>query len=163
MRSVSVVVPTIGRPESLRLMLDSIVRQVYPVNELIVADASGEPDTRDLLMMVEPALPGCSVKWIRVESPNAAAQRDLAIRASKSDFVFLVDDDVVAVDSEFPQLLDEPLRLENGQELWNTDADERRDGGILEHGVDLVDDLALRVRFDHASNSRDGGVGSRGR
>ena len=105
MRSVSVVVPTIGRPESLRLTLDSIVRQVYPVNELIVADASGEPDTRDLLMMVEPALPGCSVKWIRVESPNAAAQRDLAIRASKSDFVFLVDDDVVLEDECLEELV----------------------------------------------------------
>jgi len=42
----------------------------------------------------------------------------------------LVDDDVVRVDAALGQLLDQPLRLVQGQELGDTHADE---GGLLLH------------------------------
>mmetsp|Transcript_6820 Transcript_6820/g.14707 ORF Transcript_6820/g.14707 Transcript_6820/m.14707 type:complete len:340 (+) Transcript_6820:154-1173(+) len=74
----------------------------------------------------------------------------------------LVDDHVMAVDAEFRQLLHEPLRLENGQELRDAHADEGRRLRIAEGGVDFSDDGPRLLQFsDH--HVRDiFSVGSRG-
>ena len=53
----------------------------------------------------------------------------------------LINYDVVGVDFELGQLLDQPLRLVEGQELRDANAHEGGFVRVLELVVDLVDDL----------------------
>ena len=42
---ISVIVATIGRPQSLERLLASLVRQTASVHEVVIADGSGVSDT----------------------------------------------------------------------------------------------------------------------
>jgi GT2 family glycosyltransferase len=87
---ISVIIPTIGRPASLRRLLVSLARQTLPVDEIIVADASGSEDTQTVLQ----SLPSLPTTHLRVREPNAVHQRQAAIAAAKGDMFLLLDDDV---------------------------------------------------------------------
>lgn len=84
--------PTIGRPDSLRALLDSLAAQTRRVDEVIVADASNDRETQTLVANSKFDL---AVKHITVQPPNAARQRTAAIEKARGEYLLFLDDDVV--------------------------------------------------------------------
>src|SRR4051812_31641560 len=93
--TISAIIPTIGRPESLRNLLESLRTQTVKVSEVVVADGSSTDDTEAVIDDPEWKAKGFLVRHIRVRPPNAVRQREVAIDASQGDFLLLLDDDVV--------------------------------------------------------------------
>jgi GT2 family glycosyltransferase len=108
--SVSVIVPTAGRPERLHRCLSSITRLTYPNFEVIVADNRPD-DHRTREVVCELAARGRPVRYLRAPLPGSAAARNQALAESRADIVAFTDDDV-EVDAEWLDWLVEPFRLD---------------------------------------------------
>jgi GT2 family glycosyltransferase len=91
---ISAIVPTIGRPESLRALLDSLAAQTRLVDEVIVADASVDDFTQKIVFdfVLKSAL---IVNRVAVHPANAVRQRTAAIEVAHGDLLLFLDDDVV--------------------------------------------------------------------
>ena len=94
-RGISVIVPTIGRPDSLRRMLDSLCRQTHAVHEVIVADGSSTCETSTVVSDTCWERAGLKVERVAVHPPNAVRQRQAAIGLAGGEYLLLLDDDVV--------------------------------------------------------------------
>ena len=92
--AISVIVPTIGRPASLRRLLMSLVNQTKAVSEVVIADASTTDETAQIVNDPEWARLGLRITRIVVTPPNAVRQRQAAIRESTGSLLLLLDDDV---------------------------------------------------------------------
>lgn len=93
--SISAIVPTIGRPDSLRALLSSLTEQTQIVDEVIIADASGNDETSLLLNEPQWQKLGLNVRREVVDPPNAVRQREAAIKIATGEFLLFLDDDVV--------------------------------------------------------------------
>jgi GT2 family glycosyltransferase len=93
--SISAIVPTIGRADSLRALLESIAVQTRRVDEVIVADASTDPDTKKVVADLRWQEAGLVVKHVPVCPPNAVRQRMAAIEIARGENLLILDDDVV--------------------------------------------------------------------
>ena len=82
---VSVIVPTIGRPESLTRLLDSLARQSRQPDEVIVSDGSHGPEVARVVTQPAWTARGLNVKRIAVQPPNAVSQRVAAIADSRGE------------------------------------------------------------------------------
>ena len=92
---VSAIVPTIGRPDSLGRLLESLARQSQTPDEVIVADGSSNAETTAIVFDKIWRDRNLLVKRVGVRPPNAVRQRLAAIAASRGQFLLLLDDDVV--------------------------------------------------------------------
>ncbi|HJP91863.1 MAG TPA: glycosyltransferase [Pyrinomonadaceae bacterium] len=92
---VSAIVPTIGRAESLRALLISLADQTCTVDEVIVADASTDSQTAEVIADPEWQRAGLVVTRVTVHPPNAVRQRMAAIEIARGENLLLLDDDVV--------------------------------------------------------------------
>lgn len=104
--SISAIVPTIGRANSLRALLESLAAQKYPVDEVIVADASSDSETATVSADLKWNDAGLLVKHIKVYPPNAVRQRQAAINIATGDLLLFLDDDVVLESDCVASLLD---------------------------------------------------------
>lgn len=95
MATISTIIPTIGRAESLRALLESILRQTRRPNEILVADGSDAGAIAALVSEPEWISQGLMITHLKVSPPNAVRQREAAIARSNGDYLFLLDDDVV--------------------------------------------------------------------
>ena len=105
--SISAIVPTIGRADSLRALLQSLSAQTHKVDEIIVADASSGDETK--LLLDEPQWRELNVRREVVNPPNAVRQREAAIKVARGEFLLFVDDDVVLEHECVAHLID-PLK-----------------------------------------------------
>ena len=92
---ISVIVPTIGRPESLSQLLESLAVQTQKPDEIIVADGSSTDDIKNIVEDATWTAKSLTLKHIKVHPPNAVRQRQAAIAQSQGEFLLLLDDDVV--------------------------------------------------------------------
>jgi GT2 family glycosyltransferase len=92
--SISVIVPTIGRAESLRRLLHSLSLQTFKVNEVIVADASRREETSAVAHDHQWASANLTVTHLRINAANAVRQREAAIEVAKGEYLLFLDDDV---------------------------------------------------------------------
>lgn len=93
--SISVIVPTIGRPESLRNLLQSLSIQTVRVAEVVVADGSSTGETEAVINDPMWKSKGLILRHVRVRPPNAVRQREAAISQAEGELLLLLDDDVV--------------------------------------------------------------------
>ena len=93
--TVAAVVVTRNRIDLLRRTLQSIRESEYPVTEVIVSDDSSTDETAEMLASEFPDVR-------RVEGPRRgiSANRNRGMRAVRSEFILLSDDDML-VDSAF--------------------------------------------------------------
>ena len=91
---ISVIVPTIGRPQSLERLLVSLVQQTQRVDEVVIADGSSTTETAEVAARSEWAERGLRVTRIPMQPPHAVRQREAAIAASSGELLLLLDDDV---------------------------------------------------------------------
>lgn len=101
--AVTVVVPTRGRPELLRIAVESIVAQRYPgdVTCLVVHDQEGPDESLEDL-----TTPGRTVRvTVNPGVPGLSASRNAGLALVETDFVASCDDD----DSWLPDKLDRQM------------------------------------------------------
>jgi GT2 family glycosyltransferase len=92
---VSVIVPTIGRPDSLRRLLESLRDQTVAAHEILIADGSDTGAIAALTNDTEWSRARLPLRRIDVHPPNAVKQRCAAIVEATGDFLLFLDDDVV--------------------------------------------------------------------
>jgi GT2 family glycosyltransferase len=93
--SISAIIPTIGRPESLRNLLQSLCIQTVKVDEVVVADGSSTGETEAVVNDPRWKAEDLLVRHVRVQPPNAVRQREAAISRAGGELLLLLDDDVV--------------------------------------------------------------------
>jgi GT2 family glycosyltransferase len=95
MHGISVIVPTIGRPESLEALLESLRTQTRRPDQVLVADASDNDRVMRLVAEARWRAAGLAIEHLRVTPPNAVGQREAAIARATGEVLLLLDDDVV--------------------------------------------------------------------
>jgi O-antigen biosynthesis protein len=109
--SVSVIIPTAGRPECLRRCLSSIMRLAYPDYEVIVAD--NRPDDHSTRRVVDEFVArGHAVRYVSESLPGSAVARNRGVAESSAEIVAFTDDDV-EVDARWLDWLVEPFRVDS--------------------------------------------------
>jgi glycosyltransferase involved in cell wall biosynthesis len=90
MSSISVVIPTRGRPALLRRALASVAAQTAPPWETIVV-VDG-PDPESLALLESLGMP--NLRWqVNAESVGASEARNQGVRAAGGEWIALLDDD----------------------------------------------------------------------
>lgn len=90
--SISVVLSTRNRADSLARLLDGLARQVdAPRFEVIVADNGSTDGTPDLLRRGHP---GLDLRSVRVDTPGKGRALNAALRLARGELVVFTDDDV---------------------------------------------------------------------
>lgn len=104
--TISAIVPTIGRVDSLAALFDALAAQTRRPDEVIVADGSDGDAIRTLAGDSRWRDRQLDVHYLRVHPPNAVRQRSAAITASAGTLLLLLDDDVVPEPRCVESLLD---------------------------------------------------------
>src|SRR5688572_3377138 len=88
---ISAIVPTIGRPESLKALLESLAAQTRNVDEVIVADASVDQRLEEISNHFKNQFV-LNVNRVAVHPPNAVRQRTAAINLARGEYLLFLDD-----------------------------------------------------------------------
>lgn len=110
---ISVVTPTLDRPDDVRALLHSLAAQTVPPLELVLVD--GGPDTmretERAVAELRDAMP-YAIQYIRATG-GTAAQRNVGLDAARGAFVAFVDDDMLLEPPFFEVMLAELARPEH--------------------------------------------------
>ncbi len=95
-KSVALVVTTYNRPDALNLVLDSVARQSVLPDEVVVGDDGSTESTREIVeqWISERKFP-LTHAWQEDLGFRAAACRNLAIKKTKSEYIVLIDGDML--------------------------------------------------------------------
>lgn len=85
--TISVVIPTRNRPDSLNRLLKSVNAQTLQPNEIIIVDSSDEDIADDLLATK------VNLKLLKTH-PSVCLQRNKGIAVAESSYILLCDDDI---------------------------------------------------------------------
>lgn len=143
---LSVVVPTYGRPDSIRRCLAALARLEYPphaLEVLVVDDASPEP-----VELEDHALPG-TLRVIRApRNRGPAAARNLGAREATGEVLLFTDDDC-RPDPEWAAALARRLHSEPDALVGGATENALRDNVFAQASQDLV--AYLYEAFDRSS------------
>ncbi len=103
--TLSVVTPTLKRPQEIRELLENLRNQSVMPTEVIIVDgiAGDESETEEVISQIGPQLP-FAVKYIR-HGGGTAIQRNVGIDEAKGDLVAFIDDDVRLDRSFFEEMV----------------------------------------------------------
>ena len=93
-QSVSAIIATVGRPESLTRCLESLANQTVPVAEVIVVHCGDDAETLGVTQDVRWSSAALDVRYFHHPERNCAKQRNFAVAQAKYDNLLLVDDDI---------------------------------------------------------------------
>ena len=102
--AVSVVTPTLDRPEEVRALLKNLSAQSVLPFELVIVDAApaGSDETEAVVRLAKASLP-FEVRYIR-RGGGTAVQRNIGIDVARGSFVAFIDDDMVLETDFFEQI-----------------------------------------------------------
>lgn len=86
---ISVVIPTYNRIRSLTNLIDSINKQTYSPNEIIIVASGYNQDDLDSIKKLNPTI------IIHESSPSVCKQRNIGISKASYKYILLCDDDIV--------------------------------------------------------------------
>ncbi|HEB9304495.1 TPA: glycosyltransferase [Campylobacter coli] len=95
-KTCALIITTYNQPKHLALVLDS-VKNLDPLpNEVLIADDGSKEDTAKLIQEYQKKFP-CTLKhiWQEDRGFRAAASRNKAINASSSEYIILIDGDMI--------------------------------------------------------------------
>lgn len=95
-KTCALIITTYNQPKRLALVLDS-VKNLDPLpNEVLIADDGSKEDTAKLIQEYQKNFP-CALKhiWQEDKGFRAAASRNKAINASSSEYIILIDGDMI--------------------------------------------------------------------
>jgi GT2 family glycosyltransferase len=107
-QSVSAIIATLGRPELLRLCLESLSRQTVPVTEVVVVHCGNDSETQALTNDPCWSAAGLNVRYFHHAQRNCAQQRNFGIQQAKYHNLLLVDDDI-EVEPDWTEELFKPI------------------------------------------------------
>ncbi|EAK7263571.1 glycosyltransferase [Campylobacter coli] len=95
-KTCALIITTYNQKERLKLVLDSVKNLTFLPNEVLIADDGSKEDTARLIEKYQKDFP-CSLKhiWQEDEGFRAAKSRNNAIKASKSEYIILIDGDMI--------------------------------------------------------------------
>lgn len=106
---ISVVIPTKGRAEQIGEVMESLVRQSHPIQELIFVDDSTKDEfdvNRAIISrFVEVHKPSFEIVHVRGRSIGAADARNQGVELAKYEIVSFIDDDVVLDDDYYLEMM----------------------------------------------------------
>lgn len=105
---ITAIIATVGRPELLRLCLDSLTKQTVPVAEVVVVHCGDDEATPALTKEARWSDAGMIVRYFHYPERNCAAQRNFAVAHASYDNLLLIDDDV-EVDAHWTEELFKPI------------------------------------------------------
>jgi GT2 family glycosyltransferase len=105
---VSAIIATIGRPELLRLCLESLAKQTVRIAEVVVVHCGSDSETLEVTKDARWREAGFDVRYFHYAERNCARQRNFAIEKARHDDLLLIDDDV-EVDPHWVQELFKPI------------------------------------------------------
>ncbi|MBK9331047.1 MAG: glycosyltransferase family 2 protein [Ignavibacteria bacterium] len=96
-RTVSIIIPTYNRTDTLEITIKSLLDQTYPKHlyEIIIADNNSTDNTKELVE----TLAGSSevrIKYLLENRQGAHFARNSAAQISDSEFLYFTDDDMIA-------------------------------------------------------------------
>jgi GT2 family glycosyltransferase len=91
---VSAIIPTVGRPESLRVCLESLAKQTVRVAEVVIVHCGSDAETLEVTKDIRWREAGIEVRYFHHLERNCARQRNFAIEQAKHDYLLLIDDDI---------------------------------------------------------------------
>jgi GT2 family glycosyltransferase len=96
MHSISVVIPTLNRGESLAATLESLLTQTLPPQEVVVVDGSDAPIRERTLALLAPLLQKHPdrLRVVAAAQTGAAPQRNQGVALSTGALVLFLDDDM---------------------------------------------------------------------
>lgn len=103
--AISVVTPTLDRPDEVRALLANLAAQTHLPLELVLVDAAppGMDETQSIVQSAAANLP-YHVTYIR-RGGGTAVQRNIGIDVARGNFVAFIDDDMVLEPDFFAELL----------------------------------------------------------
>ena len=107
-QSISTIIATVGRPELLRLCLDSLSRQTVPVTEVVVVHCGDDKETQTLTNDPRWSAAGLYLRYFHHPERNCAQQRNFGIQQAQYDNLLLVDDDI-EVEPDWTEELFKPI------------------------------------------------------
>lgn len=102
--TVSLVIPTRNRPESLKRCLESVARQTIRPNEIIVVN-NGRIDVQDILSRYTDT--GILIRQVKENIAGISRARNVGAKNTSSELIFFVDDDVILA----PNYIEELMRV----------------------------------------------------
>lgn len=104
--TISVVTPTLDRPDEVRALLRNLANQMYQPFELVLVDAgpSGMDETQAIVQSLAGDLP-YHINYIR-RGGGTAIQRNIGIDAARGDLIAFIDDDIVLEPDFFTRIID---------------------------------------------------------
>jgi GT2 family glycosyltransferase len=95
--TVSVVIPTHGRPELLRRCLDALMRQERPCDrvEIIVVEDGGPGPAERVVRVLQAQHPEMRLVYLTVEQGGPGAARNAGLRLAAGAIIAFTDDDTI--------------------------------------------------------------------
>ena len=95
--SISVVIPTHGRPELLRRCLCAVIEQAYPPDrvEIAVVEDGGPGDAEQVVRGLQARHPGTRLRYLAVEQGGPGAARNAGLRQASGEVIAFTDDDTI--------------------------------------------------------------------
>jgi len=94
--SSSLIITTYNRPKALHIVLLSVLQQTKLPDEIIIADDGSTQETRDLILSLKDKFPiPLHHSWQEDTGFRLSASRNKAIALSKSDYIILIDGDML--------------------------------------------------------------------
>ena len=103
--TVSVIVPTLNAENEITELLQKLSRQTVNADEIIIVDSASDDNT----VALAKACPDVRVLEIERHEFDHGGTRDLALRASKGDFVIFLTQDAVPADDRLLENLLKPF------------------------------------------------------
>jgi GT2 family glycosyltransferase len=105
---ISAIIATVGRPELLRLCLESLAKQTVRISEVVVVHCGDDAETQDVTSDPQWLEADMNVRYFHHQERNCAQQRNFAIERASYDNLLLVDDDI-EVDCHWAEELFKPI------------------------------------------------------
>ena len=132
---ISVIIPTMNRPESLKQTLESIAKCKICPSEIIIVDQSQNTEiakiNREVLNLISNRT---NVKYLYQDTPSLTCARNFGIRNAVNDIIVCSDDDVDVLANTFNKIAevmsDKTIAMIAGLDT-NTVLAEGNRGGVL--------------------------------
>ena len=94
--SISVIIPTLNRPEDLRRALISLALQTDPAEEILVIDQSADDKTKNVVAEMKEKYPSVldGLSYCYFKERSSAKARNHGIRIARGDILSFLDDDI---------------------------------------------------------------------
>ena len=124
MTTVSVVVPTFNRDKFIKKSVTSVLRQTKKPDEIIVVDDGSTDQTWELLKQLgfsKSSYNDPPLRYIYQKNRGVSAARNVGIKASKYNFIALLDSDDVWLETKLERQMTDLNQQKENYRLSHTE------------------------------------------